>query len=106
MSVRPGQLDLQCEQGDDFALTLSFKNAAGAAINYTGHTFAAVVVTAAGNISFAVNTTSIATGVIVITLTDTQTALLPVSSTWRIKKTDTLGNLDTMVKGTFTTGDQ
>lgn len=99
MSIKPARLDLSFPQGDDYALTISFVDIATAPINYTGHTFTAKLKQGSTSVSFAVNVTSIATGVLVLSLTDDQTILLPTSLSWNLQKVDLSGNKDTLIRG-------
>ena len=78
------RLDLRFTQGDDFVLTLTFAD------NVAASTFSAKVrptKSSSTSWSFAVDMAAAASGVVVISLSDTQTAAMPVSAVWDCQET-------------------
>jgi hypothetical protein len=72
---------IKIEQGTDFALPLTISDTLGVPVNLSGDTFRGSVRSTFGTVSalatFGVNVASAAIGVIVFTLSNTQTAALP-----------------------------
>ena len=109
MNARPGLFDLFVQQGDKFVLTINFKDAAGAAINYSALTFTAQFrpTHASGDVdkvTFGIDATGSATGVVIISLTKTQTAALPLSGVWDIQGATAGGDPTTFLTGAVTVG--
>ncbi len=91
VSERPARLQWNITRGDDVTLTLTFVDSNSAAINLTGRTYAGSVLTqsfaAAQTIS--VSTAQAATGVLVLTMSDTiTTALTEPGYLWKLVETN------------------
>lgn len=105
-----GPHSLTLTQGQAWTETLTIKNSLGAAVDLTGYTAKAQIrpspqsatVLAEITCTFAVDRT---TGVIVISLTGTQTAAMPANSAsvWDMFITDTSGNSLRILQGQVTT---
>ena len=68
----PGRLNIIARVGDDLAHTFVVKDSAGDVIDMTGYTFESKVdIEGASSVSYTVDDTDFATGIIVLTMTDT-----------------------------------
>lgn len=83
----PATLDIDMVQGDTYVNTITFVDENGTGIDYSAATFAAQVRPTYKSPNtemqaFDVNVTNAATGIIVITLLNTQTRTLPTECVW------------------------
>lgn len=104
--VTPATLNLVSYQGETFSRTFTLKDATGAVMNLTGHTFQAMVratYTSTGALQTFAVTLSPAAGTVTVTLTPTQTAALAgKAAVWDLKHTEPGGAASFLLRGTFT----
>lgn len=102
LDLTPGVLHYRIVQGDDFSDTWTIKED-GSAMDLSAYTFAAKVDRpdiAAVAMSF--DTSGANVGVLVVSLTDTQTAALaPGRYSWDFQWTDAAGLIRTILAGSF-----
>lgn len=104
--MRAAVLDIVIHRGDNYALTINFVNrTTGEAINYSdADSFAAQIRPDYDSTrvwDFTVDDTDIATGVLVLTLANTDTAKMPRECVWDLEM-DTGGVITTLIKGSAT----
>ena len=108
----PTKKQLDICQGATLSLTLTFVDTAGAARNLTGYTFRGQIRTpalaASATVSFSYDTTNAATGVILCSLTATQTAAITAGETkndtaslyyYDMENVDGSGTVDRFLEG-------
>ena len=106
----PGTLNLTIVHRDDYSHTITIVDSASVPIVLTGRTYAAEIrsrpaVAGTADATFTVDLTNLATGVVVLTLTDTQTdGLVPgLAYFWDFQETVTATTLKTTIlAGTVT----
>lgn len=102
MAVQPGTYNISLQRRADYYVTLQFKDATATAINLTGWTVEAQAWNQQRTTKyadFAVEYTNRATGTVKISLTDTQTALLPNEVYYDVLLTDTAGLKEYYLEG-------
>jgi hypothetical protein len=102
MAVQPGTYNISLQRRADYYVTLQFKDATATAINLTGWTVEAQAWNQQRTTKyadFAVEYTNRATGTVKISLTDTQTALLPNEAYYDVLLTDTAGIKEYYLEG-------
>lgn len=100
----PGNQPIEMKSGDDFNRLLTFTDdsTVPVPINLTGYTLSAGVNTVSGLIPMTITADDLTLGRVYISLTDTQTALIPpTGSTWFFKWTIT-DQTRTILEGDFT----
>lgn len=106
--LTPAQLDLDISIQRDFVYELPFTDEADNPTNLTGYTFKAQIREATAKASvkiadFVIDTTDVATGIIVLTLTDTITGAITQSAGyWDLILTDPTGLVQTYLFGDVT----
>lgn len=103
VSFAPGVLDYTVVQGDDFVDTYTITENA-AELDMSAYTLAATVNSSAlpAPVPMTVDTTDAASGIVVVSLTDTQTSALTVGlHDWDFQWTDNDGKIRTVLAGTF-----
>jgi hypothetical protein len=102
--VEPAKFDLELYRGAGFSKSFTY-TADGAAVNLTGYTITASIKTTADDtvdpaVSFTVTVSSPSTGVIVLSLTGTQTATLSAARcVWDLKLVPSGGQPDVLLYG-------
>lgn len=101
LELIPGRMNVVARVGDDLSITLVAKQG-GAAIDLTGYTFESKVDIGGSFVAFTVVNTNFATGIIVLTMTDTLSAGIPAVTTnsWYLDRTNA-GNQRRWVSGDF-----
>lgn len=102
MAIQPGVYNISLQRRADYAITLQFKDSAGAAINLTGWTVEAQVWNTQRTTKyadFAVAYTNRATGTIDVSLTDTQTATFPNEAQYDVLLTNPAGLKEYYLEG-------
>jgi hypothetical protein len=102
MAISPGTYNITLQRRADYAITLQFKDSAGAAINLTGWTAEAQVWNESRSIKYAdftVTYTNRATGTIAIALTDTGTAAFPNEAFYDVLLTNPAGLKEYYLEG-------
>lgn len=99
--MEPAKLDRKCTRGDSYSCTFTFSDDDGA-IDYSGDDIAAQVRPNYDSPDsqaqdFAIDDTDADTGIVIISLTAEQTAVLPVDCVW-----DFVINETTLFAGAFT----
>lgn len=107
MTVPPATLNLAMYQGDHFTETFEQFDADGVTpLDRTGYSYEAQIRAQHESsdplVSFTINTSSLATGVIVLSLTAAQTADLPRTAVWDLEETSPAAVVTTLLKGTVT----
>lgn len=105
--ARPGTHNLECPQGDELLVTWTFTQG-GVPINASGWTVAAATRRTVNDPdvqTFAVDMTQAASGIIVTTLTPTQTLAMKLGD-WRYDVQRTSPNKRTLVRGVLSIDDQ
>lgn len=106
-AVEYAPIDIDIDKGRDFSKAFTFQDDQGVAINMTGYAVAAQLRTEESSDStlitpsgFTIDTTNLATGQIILQLTEIETAALTHSKGfYDIKVTDTTGITKSWVKG-------
>lgn len=94
----PANQPITIKAGDDFNRLVTFTD-----VNMTGYVLSAGVNTVSGIIPMTITASDLTTGKVYISLTDTQTALIPsTGSTWFFKWTIS-GETRTLLEGDFLT---
>jgi hypothetical protein len=102
MAVQPGTYNISLQRRADYYVTLQFKDSTGTAINLTGWTVEAQAWNQQRTTKYAdftVDYTNRATGTVKISLSDTQTALLPNEAYYDVLLTDTAGLKEYYLEG-------
>jgi NAD dependent epimerase/dehydratase family enzyme len=102
MSVQPGTYNITLQRRADYYVTLQFKDSTDTAINLTGWTVEAQTWNEDRTTKYAdftVTYTNRLTGTVKISLTDTQTALLPDVAYYDVLLTDTAGLKEYYLEG-------
>jgi hypothetical protein len=102
MAVQPGTYNISLQRRADYYVTLQFKDATATAINLTGWTVEAQAWNQQRTTQyadFAVEYTDRVAGTVKISLTDTQTALLPNEAYYDVLLTDTAGLKEYYLEG-------
>lgn len=102
MAIQPGVYNISLQRRADYAITLQFKDSAGAAINLTGWTVEAQVWNTPRTVKyadFAVVYTNRPTGTIDVSLTDTQTATFPNEAQYDVLLTNPAGLKEYYLEG-------
>jgi hypothetical protein len=102
MAVQPGTYNISLQRRADYYVTLQFKDATATAINLTGWTVEAQAWNQQRTTKYAdftVDYTNRATGTVKISLSDTQTALLPNEAYYDVLLTDTAGLKEYYLEG-------
>lgn len=102
MAIKPGVYNPTLQRRADFSLVLQFKDSNGAAINLTGWSVASQAWNYERTIKFAdfsVAYTSRATGIVTISLTDAQTAVLPNEAHYDVLLTNSSGLKEYYLEG-------
>lgn len=102
MAIQPGVYNISLQRRADYAITLQFKDSAGAAINLTGWTVEAQVWNTQRTTKyadFAVAYTNRATGTIDVSLTDAQTATFPNEAQYDVLLTNPAGLKEYYLEG-------
>jgi len=91
-------------RGDDYTMSLTFYSDAAktSPMNLSGSTFAAQLRTSpddTAHVDFSIDTTNAATGVLLLSLTHTQTAALGRLYAWDLQQTDGSGKVTTLIAG-------
>lgn len=108
VQLSPGVLHYTIVQGDDFYDTWTFAENS-VAMNLSAYTFAAKLDGPAltSPVSFTIGTSSAANGILVVSLTDVQTAALATGRyDWDFQWTDGNTRIRTVLAGRFTVLDQ
>jgi hypothetical protein len=102
MAVQPGTYNISLQRRADYYVTLQFKDSTGTAINLTGWTVEAQAWNQQRTTKYAdftVDYTNRATGTVKISLSDTQTALLPNEAYYDVLLTNTAGLKEYYLEG-------
>jgi hypothetical protein len=102
MAVQPGTYNISLQRRADYYVTLQFKDSTGTAIDLTGWTVEAQAWNQQRTTKYAdftVDYTNRATGTVKISLSDTQTALLPNEAYYDVLLTDTAGLKEYYLEG-------
>jgi hypothetical protein len=88
LEIIPGRMNIIARVGDDLSITLVAKQDSSA-IDLTGYTFESKVDIGGSYVVFTVDNTDFATGIIVLTMTDTLSAGIPLGeNSWYLDRTN------------------
>jgi len=102
MAIAPGTYNISLQRRADYSVTLQFKDSTNTAINLTGWTVQSQVWDGGRTrkyADFTVTYTNRATGTIMLTLTDTETALFPKQAFYDVLLTNGAGLKEYYLEG-------